>query len=162
MTLYTNFYFFTSIAIACSKVSVSTEINETICFQFLQRYLKQHCGVFTHIVAFIPTGWEMSRKSKTSDSVNTTSHGNITIYGIPYSEHSSFTELRRFVQFLKPAEVIPTVNAERSTKRNSMMEYFKQWLSEPLVPSMKRKREEDQYVQQKMAQYLKSQRLGER
>lgn len=130
-------------------------------FQFLQRYLKQHRGVFTHIVAFIPTGWEMSCKNKTSD-VNVTSNGNITIYGIPYSEHSSFTELKRFVQFLKPTEIIPTVNVERSAKRNSMMKYFRQWLSEPSVPSLKRKREGDQYVQQKMAQYLRSPRLGDR
>jgi DNA cross-link repair 1A protein len=113
-------------------------------------------------VAFIPTGWEMSCKNKISGGVNATFNGNITIYGIPYSEHSSFTELRRFVQFLKPAEVIPTVNVERSTKRTAMMKYFRQWLSEPSVPSLKRKRVGDQYVQQKMAQYIKSQRLGER
>ncbi|XP_023722946.1 uncharacterized protein LOC111872895 isoform X2 [Cryptotermes secundus] len=128
---------------------------------FLQRYWKQHRGVFTHIVAFRPTGWETRCKNKTSD-VNVTSNGNITIYGIPYSEHSSFTELRRFVQFLKPAEIIPTVNVERSAKRNAMMKYFRQWLSEPSVPSLKRKREGDQYVQQKMTLYSRSPRLGDR
>jgi DNA cross-link repair 1A protein len=145
--------------IVYGKVYVFTEL---FYFQFLQRYLKQHRGVFTHIVAFLPTGWEMGCKNKISDGVNATFNGNITIYGIPYSEHSSFTELRRFVQFLKPAEVIPTVHAERSTKRTAMMKYFKQWLSESSVPSLKQKRVEDQYVQQKMVQYLKSQTLGEK
>jgi hypothetical protein len=147
--------------VTCSQSSVSTEIVFFFLFQFLERYLKQHHGVFTHIVAFTPTGWEMSSKNKISDGVNATFKGNITIYGIPYSEHSSFTELKRFVQFLKPAEVIPTVNVERSTKRNAMMKYFRQWLSEPPVSSLKRKREEDQYVQQKIVQYLNN-KLGVR
>ena len=124
-------------------------------FQFLQCYLKQHEGIFTHIVAFIPTGWEASRKSKTFDSVRTVSRGNITIYGIPYSEHSSFTELRRFVQFLKPVEIIPTVNAADCTKRNAMTKYFKQWLSEPSVSPLKRKTEGGVYVQQKITRYMK-------
>lgn len=122
---------------------------------FLQHYLKQHEGIFTHIVAFIPTGWEMSRKSKTFDSVRTDSYGNITIYGIPYSEHSSFGELRRFVQFLKPAEIIPTVNVANHAKRNAMAKYFKQWLSEPSVSPLKRKTVGDVYVQQKITRYLK-------
>jgi len=106
-------------------------------------------------VAFIPTGWEMSRKSKTFDSVRKDSYGNITIYGIPYSEHSSFAELRRFVQFLKPAEIIPTVNVADHAKRNAMTKYFKQWLSEPSVSPLKRKTVEGVYVQQKITRYLK-------
>lgn len=122
---------------------------------FLQSYLKHHEGIYTHIVAFIPTGWEMSRKSKTFDIVNTVSRGNITIYGVPYSEHSSFTELRRFVQFLRPIEIIPTVNAADPTKRNAMTEYFKQWLSEASLSPRKRKAEGDQYVQQKITRYMK-------
>jgi DNA cross-link repair 1A protein len=135
---------------------VSTAINDPLYFfQFLQHYLKQHEGIFTHIVAFIPTGWEVSRKSKTFDSVRTVSHGHITIYGIPYSEHSSFTELRRFVQFLKPVEVIPTVNAADHTKRNAMTKYFKQWLSEPSVSPLKRKTGGGVYVQQKITRYMK-------
>uniref|UniRef100_A0A2Z5TTX0 DNA cross-link repair 1A protein n=1 Tax=Reticulitermes speratus TaxID=60591 RepID=A0A2Z5TTX0_9NEOP len=122
---------------------------------FLQSYLKHHEGIYTHIVAFIPTGWEMSRKSKTLDIVNTVSRGNITIYGVPYSEHSSFTELRRFVQFLRPIEIIPTVNAADPTKRNAMTEYFKRWLSEASLSPRKRKAEGDQYVQQKITRYMK-------
>jgi DNA cross-link repair 1A protein len=124
-------------------------------FQFLTRYLEQHQGIFTSIVAFIPTGWEMSRKSKSTYNVSTTQCGRITIYGIPYSEHSSFTELKRFVQFLKPAEIIPTVNVEHATKRNAMTKYFRQWLSESPVTSLEQMRDGKQFVQQKMSQFLK-------
>jgi DNA cross-link repair 1A protein len=106
-------------------------------------------------VAFIPTGWEMSRKSKTFDSVHTVSRGNITIYGVPYSEHSSFTELQRFVQFLRPDEIIPTVNAADYRKRNAMTKYFKEWLSEPSVSPLKRKNGGDGFVQQKITRYMK-------
>lgn len=102
----------------------------------------------------------MSRKNKSTNSVNITQYGKITIYGVPYSEHSSFTELKRFVQFLKPAEVIPTVNVQSSTKRNAMTKYFRQWLSESPVTSLKQKTEGDQFVQQKMSRYLKSPRIG--
>ena len=97
----------------------------------------------------------MSCKSKTFDIVRRVSRGNITIYGIPYSEHSSFTELRRFVQFLKPIDIIPTVNAADRTKRNVMTKYFKQWLSESSVSPLKRKTEGGMYVQQKITRYMK-------
>jgi hypothetical protein len=149
--------FSSSITVACSKLFAPTGIKESFFFQFLQRYLKHYEGIFTHIVAFIPTGWEMSWKKKTFDSVRKVSLGNITMYGVPYSEHSSFTELRRFVQFLKPIEIIPTVNATDPTKRSVMTKYFKQWLSEPSSSPCKRKTEGDQYVQQKITRYIKPQ-----
>jgi DNA cross-link repair 1A protein len=34
----------------------------------------------------------------------------IQIYDVPYSEHSSFTELRECVALWKPTWIIPTVN----------------------------------------------------
>ena len=49
--------------------------------------------------------------------------------GIPYSEHSSFSELRHFVQFVRPQTIIPTVNNHSAKKRDDMQKHFKQWLT---------------------------------
>ncbi|KAI0515780.1 hypothetical protein KFK09_008447 [Dendrobium nobile] len=55
----------------------------------------------------------------------------ISVRGVPYSEHSSFTELREFVKFLKPEKIIPTVNAGNAANRARMQSYFKEWLKVP-------------------------------
>ncbi len=66
--------------------------------------------------------------------------------GFPYSEHSSFDELKDFIQYLKPKRIIPTyvnqihfilffiflfyrVNVGRANIREKMNGYFRQWLS---------------------------------
>ena len=50
--------------------------------------------------------------------------------GIPYSEHSSFDELKRCVQALEPLKIIPTVNNFSVHKREEMQRLFKKWLQE--------------------------------
>ena len=50
---------------------------------------------------------------------------------IPYSEHSSFSELKRFVTFLKLSSaksVIPTVNVGNPKTRESMANLFHNWI----------------------------------
>lgn len=67
---------------------------------------------FTHVLAFIPTGWAESSTYNRSHSYQVQNH--IAVQLIPYSEHSQYQELMDFVEFLKPREVIPTVYADVS------------------------------------------------
>ena len=50
--------------------------------------------------------------------------------GIPYSEHSSFNELKACIQGLRPCKIIPTVNNSSAHERDKMQKMFREWLSE--------------------------------
>lgn len=93
----------------------------------LQQYLKKFSSKYTHVVGIKPTGWTTSTsiKSKPSDFQKST-RGKVTIYGVPYSEHSSFSELRRFVRHIRPKDIQVTVNIGKSSKYRGL---FNQWLS---------------------------------
>ncbi|XP_027770037.1 DNA cross-link repair protein SNM1 isoform X2 [Solanum pennellii] len=98
-------------------------------FEILQRYLASQDGQYTSMLAFRPTGWTYSETiGENLNLIKPTSKGNITIYGVPYSEHSNFTELQDFVQFLRPEKIIPTVNVGNAVNRGKMQSYFQQWL----------------------------------
>ncbi|KAJ3360895.1 hypothetical protein GGF32_007939 [Allomyces javanicus] len=47
--------------------------------------------------------------------------------GVPYSEHSSFDELRRFVLALAVRRVVPTVNVGDPAKRDAMNRHLDAW-----------------------------------
>lgn len=90
-----------------AKVHVLTmgKIN----YETLSDYMLDLKNTFSHIFAFRPSGWEMAGTTG-SDWTKCSTENNITIYGVPYSEHSSYPEICKFVSFLKPAKIIPTVN----------------------------------------------------
>ncbi|XP_057436491.1 DNA ligase 6 isoform X2 [Lotus japonicus] len=80
---------------------------------------------YSKVVGFVPTGWtyEVKRSRfavKSKDSCQ--------IHLVPYSEHSNYEELREYVKFLKPKQVIPTVglDVEKSDSKhaNKMRKYF--------------------------------------
>ncbi|RMX65848.1 hypothetical protein DD238_002771 [Peronospora effusa] len=80
--------------------------------------LAKHRLRFRQIVAFRPTGWTFSSKTPRKISTCCTDpSGKIHVYGIPYSEHSSFAELCDFVKVVNPHAIIPTVNC--SNKRSA-------------------------------------------
>jgi len=55
------------------------------------------------VVGFVPTGWmyEMKRKA-----FPVREKGSCFIHLVPYSEHSSYSELREYVRFLRPHKVL--------------------------------------------------------
>jgi hypothetical protein len=76
---------------------------------------------FRRGVIIRPTGWSFGKSTKSLVSSRVSAH-NIIIASAPYSEHSSYDEIRECVKSLKPKKVIPTVNAETSGQRNKLVE----------------------------------------
>lgn len=81
---------------------------QNLFYENLVEYLAQFEEVYTRALAIRPTGWEKKTKVQ--------KRGHISIMGVPYSEHSSYPELKRFVRFLNPRQVISTTVRIRSTK----------------------------------------------
>ncbi|GFO50345.1 DNA cross-link repair 1a protein [Plakobranchus ocellatus] len=91
---------------------------------------------FENVLAFQPTGWTHSDKHTSLQNLKPKwSKGGITLYGVPYSEHSSFLELKRFVQHFQPLKILPTVNNGSPASRNKMEAIFKEWMQEKKMQS---------------------------
>eukprot|EP00850_Spirogloea_muscicola_P000269 SM000001S04671 [mRNA] locus=s1:1646761:1649707:+ [translate_table: standard] len=98
----------------------------------LKSYLQNHAS-FTAILGFRPTGWTYSEKIGAKlELIQPQRWGPVTVYGIPYSEHSSCTELKEFVQHFKPEKIIPTVNVGSPASRERMNGLFRQWQNKGL------------------------------
>ncbi|ODM90203.1 DNA cross-link repair 1A protein [Orchesella cincta] len=80
----------------------------------LQEYLDKR-PQFSNIIGIKPSGWQFS-SAGSGCSVKTHYGDTVTVVGVPYSEHSSFSELREFVTSLKPKKVQPTVNVVTQRK----------------------------------------------
>ncbi|XP_009078554.1 PREDICTED: DNA cross-link repair 1A protein [Acanthisitta chloris] len=99
-------------------------------FKALQDHLNKFSENFDQILAFKPTGWTYSDSCLSLVDIKPRTRGKITIYGIPYSEHSSYVEMKRFVQWLKPQKIIPTVNVGDWRARSMMEKHFRDWMIE--------------------------------
>ena len=76
----------------------------------LKDVLRSHTGRFDAIVAFRPTGWSFGRGA--GPAGRTIKHGAaVRIVEVPYSEHSSCSELVACVRDLQPERIVATVNA---------------------------------------------------
>ncbi|KAJ3305371.1 hypothetical protein HDV03_001664, partial [Kappamyces sp. JEL0829] len=89
-------------------------------------------GHIDRIVAFRPTGWTFSSKSGNKRFTQSMLKPvylspSMTVIPVPYSEHSSYSELRDFCTTLAFGRIIPTVNVQQ-TKR--MERYFSDWKKE--------------------------------
>jgi len=99
----------------------------------LEKEWEEVKGSFDHILGVKPTGWTHGTglDPETSLSqIRTKTRGNISYLEVPYSEHSSFSELKRFIQFLRiksNKQIIPTVNLRDRSRMNS---FFDAWIEE--------------------------------
>ncbi|XP_061563827.1 DNA cross-link repair 1A protein [Cololabis saira] len=96
----------------------------------LQDHLARFSSQYDQLVAFKPTGWTFSQRVDSMEEIQPQIGGSVSIFGIPYSEHSSFLELKRFVQWLKPLKIIPTVNVGSWESRKAMQKCFSDWILE--------------------------------
>ena len=64
------------------------------------------------IIGILPTGWAFQTTQDNTEGlegVTKRSKGASEIYLVPYSEHSSYSELRHYVEMINPKQIIPTV-----------------------------------------------------
>ncbi|XP_029466310.1 DNA cross-link repair 1A protein isoform X2 [Rhinatrema bivittatum] len=111
----------------------STGLHVLPMMQINFKGLLNHLSKFSkydRVLAFKPTGWTYSDRFSSVADIRPEIRGNITIYGIPYSEHSSYLEMKRFVQWLRPQKIIPTVNSGSWKSRATMEKYFREWMAE--------------------------------
>jgi DNA cross-link repair 1A protein len=88
---------------------------------------------FDKVIGFRPTGWSHTSGSKSKKGstqgvetkkkpvLTSVSRGMITIHSVPYSEHSSFTELVECIQHLQPKRIIPTVAVSKSQEQIALL-----------------------------------------
>jgi len=114
-------------------------------------YLAQFRGAYTRVVGFRPTGWTYSppagtdtlpalaplitrMQSRTFLPSSLAPMRNSTskhmLYGVPYSEHSSFLELTCFALSTRWERIIATVNVGTELGRGKMTRWFEKWQSE--------------------------------
>eukprot|EP00753_Platysulcus_tardus_P020384 PLAT8013.1.p1 GENE.PLAT8013.1~~PLAT8013.1.p1 ORF type:complete len:531 (+),score=186.54 PLAT8013.1:2-1594(+) len=66
---------------------------------------------YKRVVGIVPTGWVHGSKRRRFEKEEA------TVLLFPYSEHSSFEELRQFVAAVRPVRLIPTVYHDEKDKR---------------------------------------------
>jgi len=121
-------------------------------------YYNKYKDKYDMIIAFRPTGWvfkpkKANKKQLQPDGKNIQEelnklklkpsyyNKNISIWGIPYSEHSSFLELENFIRVISSIAPIrniqPTVNVGSFSKKNEESKkywyWFDTWRNNPLI-----------------------------
>ena len=108
----------------CVHVSPLGAMGAEAHTQMLQM-LKAHSR-FKSVVSIRPTGWTFTRAMDGTTQLSprcwAENDGTTRLYGVPYSEHSSFDELRMCVRDLRPRKVIATVDGGRDGLNHSGMQ----------------------------------------
>ena len=94
-------------------------------FSKMASILKYYKSRFDTVVAFRPTGWTFSANKKTSRASSRRQRGRLVQYGLPYSEHSSLSELRAFIRFINPRSIFPHVGNDGGEKLKDMLKLLR-------------------------------------
>jgi len=119
-----------------NTAQVQVIMNHCISWPKLGEELNKLGGRWNHVLGVKPTGWTHGRgddKEKSLSAIQIVTRGHISMLEVPYSEHSSYSELKRFIQFLRidsEKQIVPTVNVQRN-KEMSLL--FKTWIDERKV-----------------------------
>ena len=89
----------------------------------LRALLKEEGGRYDSLVAFRPSGWCLPRCGRSNGKMIRA--GEVRVHEVPYSEHSSFTELVGCVRDLTPHQIVPTVNCSSAAKTRAIVELLK-------------------------------------
>ncbi|KAL7412104.1 DRMBL-domain-containing protein [Mrakia frigida] len=123
-----------------------------ICHEGLSNYLERYHLSYDRILGYRPTGWTFTPTKGTSTNPEIKaliardqatsfdarelmptrgSSETVVMFGVPYSEHSSFFELTCFALSV-PGEpkMIPTVNVSTKKSRDKMEVWIKKWAAE--------------------------------
>ncbi|KAF1807583.1 DNA repair metallo-beta-lactamase-domain-containing protein [Mucor lusitanicus] len=115
----------------------------------LEAYFHSLQPYFTQMIAFRPTGWtfrassdpQMQQQQRSLESIIRARPPDLSastlkpiydtplvkIFGVPYSEHSSFRELALFIASLDIRRIVPTVNVYSEKSRLKMSLLFEKW-----------------------------------
>jgi DNA cross-link repair 1A protein len=97
----------------------------------IQSILLHSQGRYTSAIGISPTGWTHQKQkipgSKSMGRRVNCRSAPISILQVPYSEHSSFTELVDFCKWYKPVEIVPSVNGDfNGPKTKKLLDYLRQ------------------------------------
>ena len=105
--------------------------------------LKKLGSRYEYILGIVPTGWTHEKGASSTNLTNMVIKNlkqNVFQLNVPYSEHSSYGELQRFVNFLKLGsadKILATVNVGNPSLRNMQKSIFKKWIQEANQPTLK-------------------------
>ena len=105
---------------------------QSVGFGAMKGVLAHFRGRFNCAVGFAPTGWSFHRGAANAAAARRADGGlgrgarqargaSLVRYQVPYSEHSSFEELRAALRYLRPAAVCPSVANDQGPKAAAMV-----------------------------------------
>jgi DNA cross-link repair 1A protein len=105
---------------------------QSVGFAAMKGVLAHYKGRFNCCVGFAPTGWSFARGQTNAAKARGAGGGlgrgcrqargaSLVRYSVPYSEHSSFFELRAALRYLRPQAICPSVANDQGPKAAAMV-----------------------------------------